>query len=135
MQRTGLSIVSSSRSVKFLYLQTNTLSFPSAEGSCGHLIITPQRVLFKSLFSRKPASTDDEDSDSEGEPVIDATTGEALVAPAALEQAKITTLLDARLENLVALKKVRSVGVGTWTTNGLQITVKGKKVSGLVNAR
>ena len=46
-----------------------------------------------------------------------------------LEQAKITTLLDARLENLVGLKKVRSVGVGTWTTNGLQITVKGKKVS------
>ncbi|UZJ51443.1 hypothetical protein CBS101457_000763 [Exobasidium rhododendri] len=105
-------------------------------GSCGHVVVTPERIRFRSLFARKMnidvAAGGDlagaEESEQNQVSVLDPVTGKCQVTESQLKTAKVRTLVDLQLESVTQLRKMKSVSVGVWGIDGLEVKSKGGKV-------
>lgn len=85
------------------------------EGCCGHLVITPQGVLFRSLFAKRPrgkrgTAIDSSSSTSLDQPLLDPNTGDLTLPASELErqQPKVKVLLEFKLDDVRGLKKLDS---------------------------
>jgi hypothetical protein len=94
-------------------------------GSCGHVVITPDKLRFRSMFARKMSA---DPSSEEQVDVLDAQTGEVQVSQAQADAAVVRTLVDVKLENVVQLKKTKTVNVAIWGIDGLEVRSRGGKV-------
>lgn len=119
------------------------------DGCCGHLVVTPQDVLFRSLFAKKPrgrrggSDTSTQLSQRVGQgpeeqPVLDARTGSLNVPEADLAASppKIRILFECKLEHVKGIKKLSSFGKGSlqsgssWSLaagEGLRLILKGRR--------
>jgi hypothetical protein len=105
-------------------------------GSCGHVVVTPERIRFRSLLAWKTktgtaaaatASTATTNPGGTGEVehdqinVLDPVTGKCQVTEPQLQNAKVRTLVDVPLEDILVLRKTKSVSVGIWGIDGLEV--------------
>lgn len=71
---------------------------------------------------------EEEVGDEQSVNVLDATTGKVQVNETQLKGAKVRTLVDLRLESIIQLRKTKSVSVGVWGIDGLEVRSRGGKV-------
>ncbi|CAO1615053.1 unnamed protein product [Sympodiomycopsis kandeliae] len=119
-------------------------------GVCGHLVVTPKSIFFRSLFARRPrgrrgqlTSASKTSLNSEGgssstghstiddQPLLDAETGALTIPESSLSdpslQPKVKILLEIPLERIVGLKKVTNKTpsvlkeASNWTSMGKKL--------------
>lgn len=118
------------------------------DGCCGHLVITPHAVIFRSLFARRPRGRRGMvlgaqalmkvAGDTDDQPLVDARTGKLTLPESELADSlpKVKLLLECKLEHIRGIKKLSAFGAGglqagsSWSLaagEGLKIVLKGRR--------